>query len=118
LKNYLIANGYNYNAKTTGNYIAASMASKTDWFPCSWFQGSPGYDASSNNRTGFSGLPVGIRGRDGGMAQISGFGTWWCSRQLDTAEAYCRSLESSSATLWNSTMFKKAGCSIRLISDY
>jgi uncharacterized protein (TIGR02145 family) len=59
LENYLIDNGYNYDQTTTGNKIAKSMASKSDWEE-SEISGTPGNDQSTNNSSGFDVKPVGI----------------------------------------------------------
>ena len=47
LQNYLIANGGNYDGTTTGNKIAKSMASLTDWELCG-ISGTIGSDLSKN----------------------------------------------------------------------
>jgi len=78
LANYLIANEYNYDGSTTGNSIAKSLASTTDWTNDS-MNGSVGHNLSINNKSGFTGLPSGMRNNNG---TFSGLGTgayWWSS---------------------------------------
>ena len=67
LENYLIANGYNYDATTTENKIAKAMASSTGW-DSSTLVGAPGNDQSLNNSSGFNAFPVGRRNSDGSFS--------------------------------------------------
>jgi len=64
LKEYLIANGYNYDGTTTGNQIAISMASATGW-AASTNEGAIGNDNTAydayRNKSGFTALPGGCR---------------------------------------------------------
>ena len=52
LINYLIANGYNFDGTTTGNKIAKSLASKTNW-ETSNLLGAVGNTLADNNKSGF-----------------------------------------------------------------
>ena len=70
LKNHLIANGYNYDSTTTGNKIAKSMSSTTDWLnPTDVLvdtgeiiePGAPGINQSLNNSSAFNAFPEGLR---------------------------------------------------------
>lgn len=70
LENYLIDNGYNYDQTTTGNKIAKSMASKSDWEE-SGISGTPGNDQSTNNSSGFNVKPVGFVGIFNGAELIA-----------------------------------------------
>ncbi len=60
LESYLIVNRYNYDQTNTGNKIALSMTSNTGWNP-SEIQGSPGYDQSIGNKSGFNALPMDLK---------------------------------------------------------
>ena len=63
--NYLIANGYNYNGRTTANEYGKVLASDTGWSSSSinCAIGSDHYP-DKRNSTGFSALPGGIRSND------------------------------------------------------
>jgi uncharacterized protein (TIGR02145 family) len=78
LKNYLIANGYNYDGSTSGNKIAKSMAATARW-TASNVTGSPGNVLSSNNASGFAGLPGGIRAYSGIFYYTGTQGFWHSS---------------------------------------
>ena len=86
LQNYLIANGYNYDATKTDNKIAKSLASTTDWSPSTNI-GAIGNDLTKNNSSGFTALPVGCRYTDGEFSNIGGYGTDWCA-SMDVEEYY------------------------------
>ena len=59
LENHLIDNGYNYDGTNTDNKIAKSVASISGWETSSEL-GVVGNDQSSNNRSGFNIIPVGL----------------------------------------------------------
>ena len=59
LSEYLISNGYNYDSTTLDNKIAESLASNSGWNP-STNEGTPGYDQSANNSSGFNAEPIGF----------------------------------------------------------
>ena len=77
---YLNANGYNYDetVSTTGNKLAKSIASTTDWVESS-VEGSPGNNASKNNLSGFNALPVGVRSSNGAFYGLGTDADWWTS---------------------------------------
>ncbi len=58
LINYLIANGYNFDGTTTGNKIAKSLASTTNW-ELNNSIGAVGNTLADNNKSGFNALPAG-----------------------------------------------------------
>ena len=61
LSTYLITNGYNFDNTTTGNKTGKSVAATTNWDPWTFTEGVPGNTPETNNRSGFTGLPSGIR---------------------------------------------------------
>jgi uncharacterized protein (TIGR02145 family) len=76
LVDYLTNNGYGYEG--SGDDIAKSLASNTNWRYYDQL-GTPGNDLTTNNSTGFSGLPHGIR-RSGGIFEwIEFYAPWWAS---------------------------------------
>jgi uncharacterized protein (TIGR02145 family) len=93
LENYLIANGYNYDGSTSGNFIAKSLAATTYW-DTDTSTGSIGNDLSKNNITGFSALPGGYRGYKG--FYNAGYNCdWWSSESVaNGAGAWSRYLYS------------------------
>ena len=65
LRDYLIANGYNYDGTTIGNKISKAIASTTGW-DTSKVTGGIGNDQSSNNSSGFNASPTGWAEHSGG----------------------------------------------------
>jgi uncharacterized protein (TIGR02145 family) len=95
LQNYLIAHGYNDDGTTSGNRIAKSMASTTDW----QVSGEPGalsIDLSINNASGFSALPAGWHYWDGVYKDRNICVYWWTATAKDSQYSYI-------AGLWNNT---------------
>ncbi len=116
LKNYLIANGYNWDGTTTDNKIGKSMAEKTDWYLSSG-QGNVGNGLSSNNSSGFSALPGGYRLNDGDVSNIGSNGHWWSATEYGAADACNRYLYYSNGNLSRSNYSKAFGFSVRLLRD-
>ncbi|QGY43757.1 hypothetical protein GM418_08830 [Maribellus comscasis] len=75
LKDYLTDNGFGYGG--SGDDIAKSLADTSLWIS-STKAGTPGYDMSSNNSSGFSGLPAGS-GYNGGtdFGWDGSYARWW-----------------------------------------
>ena len=116
LRNYLIANGYNYDGTTTGNKIAKSMAAKTDW-EASTREGAIGNDLTKNNSSGFSALPGGSRGSDGHFYYQSLWGRWLSATEGDASTAWCRYLYCDCEDLNRNYSDKVCGFSLRLVRD-
>jgi uncharacterized protein (TIGR02145 family) len=118
MENYLIANGYNWDGTITGNKIAKSLASKTDWLPYT-NPGVIGNDLSKNNRSGFSAFPAGTRTYDGSFYAIIGNDSFlWCATEYDGSSAYSRMLFSGFDNLTRGKYSSKSnGFSVRLIKD-
>jgi uncharacterized protein (TIGR02145 family) len=116
LRNYLIANGYNWDGTTTGNEIAKAMATKTDW-SASTTAGAIGNDLMKNNNSGFSALPGGCR--DGStFAYIGDAGSWWSATEYDATYAWNRGLLcGNSSLLINYHNKRYCGFSLRLVRD-
>ncbi|HAQ18209.1 MAG TPA: hypothetical protein DCR40_03130 [Prolixibacteraceae bacterium] len=85
LKKYLINNGYGYGG--SGDDIAKSMAATTNWYSTT-FTGCPGNEPASNNSTGFSGLPGGIREYNGDFYITGDAGFWWSSTEVPSFSAW------------------------------
>ena len=117
LQTYLIANGYNYDGSTTGNYIAKSMASTTGW-NSSTSTGAIGNTPSTNNKSGFTALPGGGRFSNGNFLNIGNFGFWWSSTEDDADLAYGRYLGYGGSILGSSYSYAKvSGFSVRCLRN-
>jgi uncharacterized protein (TIGR02145 family) len=117
LRNYLIANGYNYDGTTTENKIAQSMAAKTDW-ESSKVDGAVGKDLTKNNRSGFSGLPGGFRSNAGTFDARRERGSWWSATEDFTKIAKYRFLGCDLTNLYgNDPEYMSCGFSVRLVRD-
>ena len=112
LQNYLIANGYNYDGTTTGNKIAKAMAAQTDWHE-STHDGAIGNNLSTNNRSGFSALPVSYRTESGSFRRHDSYALF----QSANAQVN-RCLRAEEWGLWfDPPIDERAGCSVRLVKD-
>jgi uncharacterized protein (TIGR02145 family) len=115
LENYLIANGFNYNGKTTGYKTAKSMAATTNWDAYSEI-GTIGNNLSLNNKSGFSALPGGFRVSSGSFYKVGNNCSLWSS-ELDSNEAWCRYLYYDGSTLRQHSNGKERGFSVRCLRD-
>jgi uncharacterized protein (TIGR02145 family) len=119
LENYLIANGYNWDGTTNGNKIGKSLAAKTDWNSSST-KGNVGNDLSSNNSSGFSALPGGLRYDDGNFLMQNSYGVWWSSTDSVARVAsteFTRNLFLDDYELTRRPDNKRYGFSVRLVRD-
>jgi uncharacterized protein (TIGR02145 family) len=122
MESFLITNGYNYDGTTSGNKIAKSLASTTNW-ESSTNQGAVGNIdyPEKRNITGFSGLPAGDRQING---LFWGFGTnavWWNSTgDIYFGECY-EAITYESASLKKGTTYPRDhryyGISVRCLKD-
>lgn len=76
LEEYLINNDYSYG--DSGNAIAKSMAAAYGWSTSS-VPGDVGNNQTSNNSSGFTGLPGGYRSDIGTFFGLGEYGNWSCS---------------------------------------
>ena len=115
LRDYLIANGYNYDGTTEGNKVGKSMTSTSDWgFDAA--EGTAGNDLKSNNRSGFSAVPAGSRWNDGSFHAIGISQYWWSITPHEKpTHAYMSSIHSRFAKYGDNNHQKRSGFSIRLI---
>ena len=98
LKNYLIANGYNYDGTTTENRIAKAMASTTGW-NTSTMTGAIGNDQSLNNDSGFNAFPEGNRNFNGSFNDEGYNAFFWSSTENFSNNAWSRTLITITVTL-------------------
>jgi len=117
LENYLIANGYNYDGSTSGDYYAKSLAATTNW-TTDTNAGTIGNDLSRNNSTGFSALPGGYRTDSNGTFDIVGYnGYWWSSTGSSTSYAWGRYMYYKDSYVYRSSYGKQNGFSVRCVRD-
>ncbi len=115
LKDYLIANGYNYDGTTTGNKIGKSMAFTTGWAFSDWV-GYVGTNPETNNSTGFTGLPGGRRAASNGAFDNVGMsGYWWSSDSMVSGPASYWYLTYLSYSLISMGIYEQAGLSERCL---
>jgi len=84
---YLAANGYNSNGSSTGYEMAQAMASTSGWVREGYPPGSPTFEPSLNNSSGFNALPAGIRygaSAYGGEFSLEGYAAMFWSSNEDT----------------------------------
>jgi len=118
LENYLISNGYNFDGTTTGNKVALSLASPTDW---NYSQdmgtlGNINYP-DFRNKACFSALPSGYRNQDGRFMDKGSSCCWWSGTEDFTYNAYYRYLLSARNDLIRSSYFEFCAVSVRCIKD-
>jgi len=122
LENFLISNGYNYDGTITGNKIAKSLASNTDWFTSSYI-GVIGNDLTKNNTSGFTALPCGIRYDFESLVFFLDMGYycyWWTSSEQISGHAWIRYMSGSfydSISLFRNYSSGAWGYSVRCVKD-
>ena len=118
LENYLIANGYNYDGKTSGNNYAKALASITGW-SLSTNPGAIGTNdyPSKRNATGFTARPGGYRTLDGTFALIGDAGYWWSSSENGPSLVWYRQMYFNISNISSTYINKGVGFSIRCIKN-
>lgn len=118
LKNYLIANGYNYDGKLTGQNEAKALAADYGW-NISTNNGAVGNTdfPAYRNKSRFSALPGGYREYIGVFKEGGLCGFWWASDQFGSNEAWYRVMCSGATYSARNAHWKSYGLSIRCIWD-
>jgi uncharacterized protein (TIGR02145 family) len=116
LKNYLIANGYNYDGTKDENKITKSLCAKTNW-ALSSEAGTPGAAPENNNSTGFKALPGGYRSDNGTFIDIGFVGDWWSATELNASIAWYRIMAYNSSHVSRYLYSKELGFSVRCVRD-
>jgi uncharacterized protein (TIGR02145 family) len=109
LINYLADNGYG----DVYGYVGKSLASTSGW-EISNVVGNVGHDQASNNSSGFTWVPGGLRSL-GGFGSIGSTGGFWS--RSNVGSAYYKSLSSHSAGVGWSLNGHQWGNSIRLVKN-
>jgi uncharacterized protein (TIGR02145 family) len=114
LNDYLVNNGYGYEGG--GDDIAISIAANTG-FEAYSVPGTPGYDQSSNNSSGFTAVPSGLRASDGRVDGIGQIPIWWSATEYDGVNAYYFNIAYDASVLnwWYGP--KNYAVSVRCIMD-
>jgi len=122
LKTYLIDNGYSSN-ESKDWWIAKSLASTTGW-TSAYEEGVIGYDQASNNRTGFSAFPGGMREKkswnpDYYFNNGSRKCVWWSTVPSSGSEGYAKTIWMyyTGSTSMTDSELRKEGVSIRCVKD-
>ncbi len=121
LENYLIQNGYAYNGVIGNDGIAKSLATDHDW-QFSSVEGAVGNTdyPDARNKTGFSGLPNGIRNGFSGLFLLSGsYNYWWSATETpgDNTQVFGRFLAYDKTGVTRFSGKKLFGLTIRCIKD-
>jgi uncharacterized protein (TIGR02145 family) len=114
LANYLTINGFGYGGSGVG--IAKSIAASTGWLTSST-AGTPGNDKASNNSSGFTALPNGLREWEGSFGSFSSYGFLWSSTESVTDFAWGRQMYSDVSTFDRNNIFKFYGAVVRCLRD-
>lgn len=109
LTDYLTINGYGFEG--SGDDIAKSLASKSEWLP-NEVPGNVGNDPASNNSTGFGAVPGGDRLVGGEFRNMGYLGRWWSSDA-----GLSRTLYRNSPLMHRIESNTKIGSSVRCIKD-
>lgn len=126
LRDYLIANGFNYDGTREGNKVAKAMATTTEWpysekdaygNPAPDIAGMVGNHPQNNNQTGFSARPTGCRWSDGSFHARDTSVYWWSVTPHEDSHGYHTSLHTWFAKFGDNHHHKRTGFSIRLIRD-
>ncbi len=114
LENYLIDNGFGYQGISVN--IAKSLAASILW-NADITEGAPGKDPATNNKSGFSGLPGGIRYSGSLFSGLGSSGGWWSATQGQPGNAWFRALYSPRAALYRFDNFWGGLFSVRCVKD-
>jgi uncharacterized protein (TIGR02145 family) len=114
LTDYLTNNGYGYGG--SGDDIAKSMAATSGW-PTNGILGTVSNDQASNNSSGFTALPSGLRSFSGAYGDVGDFGTWWSSTEISTTNAYYRTMYYFDGSVSRGFDSKQLGFSVRCLRN-
>ena len=118
LRDYLIANGYNYDGTTTGNKIAKAMATSWGGWSNDDSLGAVGNNQSLNNASEFNARPYGEINGDGFHFNYSISATFW-TRTYDFnnyGQFFSLNNNSPSLNMKTSYLFGR-GHSVRFVKD-
>jgi uncharacterized protein (TIGR02145 family) len=105
-----------YLCNNEHEYISKALAAKENWNSSSNLC-EVGYHLPSNNMTGFSGIPGGIRKTDGTFEHYGSYSDWWTSTQSGSNSAWDRFLSFESPVVSRSNNGKENGFSVRCLKN-
>lgn len=111
---FLTAGNYGYGG--SGSDIAKAMSSTLGW-PISTTAGAIGFDQSSNNTSGFTALPAGLRQSTGVYGLINTSAYFWSSSQFDLLNGWYYSFSYTDTGINRNSDSKTVGISVRCIKD-
>ncbi len=114
LTDYLTNNGYGYEG--SGDDIAKAIAATWGWKSYTT-AGTPGNDPGSNNSSGFTAVPGGLRISSGTFVDIGYIGFWWISTESPTTSAWLRYIFSNGPNISRIDYTKTYGFSVRCVGD-
>jgi len=114
LSKYLINNAYGYGGN--GDDIGKSLANNSGWMICD-VPGTVGNDQGTNNASGFTGMPAGIRMDNGDFYWKTIYTFWWSSTINYEDYVWHRQIDTWDSIMVNDYIHKTWGCSIRCLRD-
>lgn len=115
LTNYLITNGFGYEG--SGDDITKSMASTSYW-RSGTIPGTPGNDPASNNLSGFTGIPGGLRYINGAFYDLNNKMPWWSSTKSSETDAIARQINDNLPYIERGGTNLAYGYSVRCLRDF
>jgi uncharacterized protein (TIGR02145 family) len=114
LTDYLTNN--NYGFERSGKDIAKSLAAKSGWstFPTA---GSVGNDQTTNNGSGFTGIPGGYRNSTGSFSGCGLVGYWWSSSETTNTNSMSRYIRFGGKIVMVDSKSKAFGLNVRCLRD-
>jgi uncharacterized protein (TIGR02145 family) len=114
LTSYLTNNGFGYEG--SGSDIGKALAATSGW-SIDAIAGNVGNDQQSNNSSGFTAVPSGVRNSNGTFHNIGFYDSWWSSSEINDTEVWYRRLYSYYNYLGRSNSSKKHGATTRCLKD-
>lgn len=114
LTDYLVDNNYGNGGE--GADIAKAMSSKTGWLQTG-IVGVPGNNPQANNRSGFNGMPGGMRTLTGVFMFAGGDAFYWTATESDSTQAWNRLLDFDLNFVQRNAELKNYGYSVRCVED-
>jgi uncharacterized protein (TIGR02145 family) len=74
-------------------------------------------NAGATNESGFTALPSGYRGANGGYSNLGHYGVWWTSTEWSSGGAWYRDLYNGYESVDRSNTSKKGGGSVRCVKN-
>jgi uncharacterized protein (TIGR02145 family) len=114
LTDYLTNSGYGYEG--SGSDIAKSLAATSGWTAYG-SEGNVGNDQASNNSSGFSALPGGIR-NGGGLFEFIGDNiSWWSATESGASDVWYLTVAYFESSVGRYYLPKEVGFSVRCVRD-